>query len=102
MLFSTEELVKRADVNQPFARDVIEAVITQEEKRTQTESVGDKKTRQQGRASSNWKDDGLHGTPTPLGAEQGQTGAEQAQRAGLGDRFGVEGGREIRIAEVGG
>ncbi len=31
MLFSTEELVKRADVNQPFAREVVEAVIAQKE-----------------------------------------------------------------------
>ncbi|MDP2254146.1 MAG: hypothetical protein Q8J60_08180, partial [Thiobacillus sp.] len=31
MLFSTEELVKHADVNQPFARDVVEAVIAQKE-----------------------------------------------------------------------
>ena len=31
MLFSTEELVRRADVNQPFARDVVEAVIDQKE-----------------------------------------------------------------------
>ncbi|MBI3432967.1 MAG: hypothetical protein HY018_12245 [Hydrogenophilales bacterium] len=31
MLFSTEELVRRADVNQPFARDVVETVIDQKE-----------------------------------------------------------------------
>ena len=31
MLFSTEELVKQADVNQPFAQDVIEAVIARKE-----------------------------------------------------------------------
>lgn len=31
MLFSTEELVKLADVNQPFAQDVIEAVIARKE-----------------------------------------------------------------------
>lgn len=31
MLFSTEDLVKQADVNQPFAQDVIEAVITRKE-----------------------------------------------------------------------
>ncbi|MEQ1593132.1 MAG: hypothetical protein ABL892_12205 [Thiobacillaceae bacterium] len=31
MLFSTEELVKLADVNRPFARDVTEAVINQKE-----------------------------------------------------------------------
>ena len=31
MLFSTEELVKRADVNQPFARDAVEAVVEQKE-----------------------------------------------------------------------
>jgi len=31
MLFSTEALVKRADVTRPFARDVIEAVIAQKE-----------------------------------------------------------------------
>ncbi len=31
MLFSTEELVKEADVNQPFAREAIEAVIARKE-----------------------------------------------------------------------
>jgi len=31
MLFSTEELVKRADVNQPFAEDLIEAVVDDKE-----------------------------------------------------------------------
>jgi hypothetical protein len=31
MLFATEELVKRADVNQPFARETVEAVINQKE-----------------------------------------------------------------------
>ncbi|HUW51763.1 MAG TPA: hypothetical protein VMV75_12185 [Sulfuricella sp.] len=31
MLFSTEELVKQADVNQPFAQEVIEAVIARKE-----------------------------------------------------------------------
>ncbi len=31
MLFSTEELVKQADVNQPFAREAVEAVIDQKE-----------------------------------------------------------------------
>jgi len=31
MLFSTEELVKRADVKQPFARDAVETVIAQKE-----------------------------------------------------------------------
>ena len=31
MLFSTEELVRQADVNQPFAREVIEAVIARKE-----------------------------------------------------------------------
>ena len=31
MLFSTEELVKQADVNQPFARAAIEAVVAQKE-----------------------------------------------------------------------
>ncbi len=31
MLFSTEELVKRADVNQPFAQNAIEAVIAEKE-----------------------------------------------------------------------
>jgi hypothetical protein len=31
MLFSTEELVKQADVNQPFAQDAIEAVIARKE-----------------------------------------------------------------------
>jgi hypothetical protein len=31
MLFATEELVKRADVNQPFARDIVDAAITQKE-----------------------------------------------------------------------
>jgi hypothetical protein len=31
MLFSTDELVKRADVNQPFARDAVEAVINEKE-----------------------------------------------------------------------
>lgn len=31
MLFSTEELVKHADVNQPFAREAVEAVISQKE-----------------------------------------------------------------------
>ena len=31
MLFSTEELVKRADVNQPFAHDAVEQVINQKE-----------------------------------------------------------------------
>jgi hypothetical protein len=31
MLFSTEELVKRADVNQPFAREAVEAAIAKKE-----------------------------------------------------------------------
>ncbi len=31
MLFSTEELVKRADVNRPFPRDTVEAVLDQKE-----------------------------------------------------------------------
>jgi hypothetical protein len=31
MLFSTEELVKRADVNQPFAREAVKAVVEQKE-----------------------------------------------------------------------
>ena len=31
MLFATEELVKRVDVNQPFAKEVVEAVIAQKE-----------------------------------------------------------------------
>ena len=31
MLFSTEELVKQADVNQPFAQEVIEATIAHKE-----------------------------------------------------------------------
>lgn len=31
MLFSTEELVKRADVNQPFARDLIEQIVNRKE-----------------------------------------------------------------------
>ncbi|HMN13761.1 MAG TPA: hypothetical protein PKD55_15725, partial [Bellilinea sp.] len=31
MLFSTEELVKRADVNRPFPRDIVEAVLDQKE-----------------------------------------------------------------------
>ncbi|MEW5967763.1 MAG: hypothetical protein AB1720_12345 [Pseudomonadota bacterium] len=31
MLFATEALVKRADVNQPFARDAVEAVVDQKE-----------------------------------------------------------------------
>ncbi|MDP3583829.1 MAG: hypothetical protein Q8R61_01790 [Thiobacillus sp.] len=31
MLFATEDLVKRADVNQPFARDAIEAALAQKE-----------------------------------------------------------------------
>ena len=31
MLFSTEELVKRADVNQPFARELIEAIVDEKE-----------------------------------------------------------------------
>jgi hypothetical protein len=31
MLFSTEELVKQADVNQPFAQDTVEAVIARKE-----------------------------------------------------------------------
>ncbi|MCD6706360.1 MAG: hypothetical protein LT080_07905, partial [Thiobacillus sp.] len=31
MLFSTEELVRRADVTQPFARDAIEAVVNEKE-----------------------------------------------------------------------
>jgi len=31
MLFSTEELVKQANVNQPFAQDLIEAVTTRKE-----------------------------------------------------------------------
>lgn len=36
MLFSTEELVKRADVNRPFAKETVEAVLDQKE----TEMLG--------------------------------------------------------------